>query len=274
MARFTVGIYKRHISAYKACFEDLAEALAATLRRLGHETVGFGAPGRIIMFGAIDSGSSVPADTITFNTEQLTVDVNRQEFAKAAKKNPDRVIWDYSTKNIEILRELGFRRAVHCPVGYAPEMTRIAPAAEEDIDVLFYGACSGRRKTVMEALEGDGFKIMIGSGIFGRDLDPYIARAKVVLNVHFYEQPIFEVVRCSHLWANKKCVVTEDGGLDQELEELARVCSFRVPYDKLVATCGTMVKSAERRRAGAELGFEMFKKVDFARSVHKALEES
>jgi hypothetical protein len=247
------------------------------LRQLGHEVVGFDNPGRLIMFGAnnmVDEVGSMPADAIMINTEQMTAFDNPTELISAYMQYRDRVVWDYSTKNIEILRGLGLQRLVHCPIGYVPVMSRISPAPVEDIDVLFYGACSERRKRVMEQLEDAGVKIAICTGIFGRDLDPFIARAKVVLNMHFYERPIFEVVRCSHLWANKKCVVTEGGGLDEDLESLASRAAAYVRYDQLVNQCRYLVESDAARDFYMERGFEEFSKVDFTESVRMALEES
>lgn len=273
--KFTIGIIERDQNPARSCFVDLAEALGAALRRLGHAVTGFDDPGRLIMFGTQNSVPvGLPDDAILYNTEQMTAFDNPAALMQAHPHYSNRVVWDYSQKNIEKLTKLGLRRLVHCPVGYVPEMTRIEPVQPEDLDVLFYGACNTRRKRVMERLDDEGYKIAIGSGVFGRDLDPYIARAKVVLNMHFYEHAVFEVVRCSHLWANKKCVVTESGGLDDELESLARRAASYVPYEKLVERCAELVQDEAARERYAQQGFEAFKAVDFVESVRKALAES
>jgi len=274
--RFTIGIYKRDINPYAACFSDLAESLACALRALGHEVVGFQDPGRLIMFGvnnAHDVAGEMPADAIVFNTEQISSLDDPAGQMSAHEQYKNRVVWDYSRVNIELLRGLGLRRLVHCPIGYVPEMERIKPV-EEDVDVLFYGALNERRRDLLIKLEDAGLSVHVVKGIFGRDLDEFIARAKVVLNVHFYERPIFEVVRCSHLWANKKCVVTEGGGIDEELEDLARRCAYRVSYDGLVDACKLLVSNELVRSARKERGYELFKKINFVNSVREALEGS
>ena len=82
------------------------------------------------------------------------------------------------------------------PIGYAPQLTRIAPAAE-DVDVLFVGSLNDRRRTVLDALEAKGAKVERVFGVYGPERDGWLARAKICLNLHFYEARVFEVVRVS-----------------------------------------------------------------------------
>ena len=56
-------------------------------------------------------------------------------------------VWDYSQANIEQLTVRQVCRPTHVPIGYVPELTRIAPAPQ-DIDVLFYGSLNDRRRAV------------------------------------------------------------------------------------------------------------------------------
>jgi hypothetical protein len=119
-------------------------------------------------------------------------------------------VWDYSAPNIASLTRLGVTVKVrHVPVGYVPELTRIAAGPAEDIDVLFYGSMNERRNNVISQLRQAGLNAHTVFGMYGPARDALIARSKVVLNMHYYEANIFELVRVSYLLANRKAVVAE-----------------------------------------------------------------
>ena len=278
MSRFSIGIAHRNTNAHVACFEDFAEALADALRALGHEVVGFDNPGRLILFGAgrmVDNVVVMPKDAILYNTEQVASSIGAQQFD--FERHADKVVWDYSESNIEFLRANGAKRAVHCPIGYVSSMSKIAPV-EEDIDVLFYGSMNARRRNILDALDKEGLHVEYVYGKYGAERDHYIARSKIVLNMHFYDKPVFEIFRVSHLLANKKCVVSEGGGQDATLEAFAAKATMLVPYGSLVATCKSLLDhdgdASVARRQIADKGFEEFKKLDLVENVRRALEQS
>ena len=110
--------------------------------------------------------------------------------------------------------------------------------------------------------------------MYGRELDQYIARSKVVLNLHFYEKASFEIFRVSHLLANHKCVVTEaDDYGDVELEELASKTCARTHRSFIVELCQALVSNATFR-AEMTARSHNFKKIDFVENVRLALEAS
>ena len=111
---------------------------------------------------------------------------------------------------------MGLPRPTYVPIGYVPELTRIAPAPE-DIDVLFYGALSERRYAVLRDLHDRGLRVKWLLGAFGASRDAWIARSKIVINVHYWEAKIFEIARVSYLLANRRAVVSERGA-DPTLE--------------------------------------------------------
>jgi hypothetical protein len=49
------------------------------------------------------------------------------------------------------------------------------------------------------------------AGVYREERDRLIARAKVVLNMHYYDARVFEIVRVSYLLSNEKAVVAECG---------------------------------------------------------------
>ncbi len=280
MGRFTIGIVNRDRNPHTACFEDVARALAATLRELGHEVTDFDDPGRLIMFGAghlTDEAGAMPKDAIFFNTEQMPAFSDPAYQMRAHSFFKHRVVWDYSQANITHLRgKLGMLRVVHCPVSFHPSMVRfeMKPEEERDVDVLFYGAVSVRRKAIFDKLEADGLRVKRLFGVYGEERDAWIARSKIVLNVHFFAAPIFEIFRVSHLLANGAFVVNEMGGLDPELEAFARVTTSHAPYEQLVDACKALVRTPTLRAELAARASATYRRTNLCRDVATALEQS
>lgn len=285
MSRFLIGIVGYGKNPHAPCFLDYARAIASALRALGHEAeyateeARRQRPGRLILFGANnlrdgDGEGAIPEDAIIFNSEQLAAVADPKFFLQNYLQYRNMVVWDYSEANIAELKKLGIERAVHCPVGYVPSMETIAPTAEEDIDVLFYGSVAGPRREILDALDAAKLNVVRLFGVYDKARDEYIARSKVVLNLHYYPHGIFEIFRVSHLLANKKCVVTEAGGRDQALESFASRACFYVPREEIVAGCCALVDDARVRSEIAERGYQEFKKLDLVGYVRRALEVS
>jgi hypothetical protein len=78
-----------------------------------------------------------------------------------------------------------------------------------------------------------------------------------VINLHFYESQVLEIVRISYLLANRICVVSETGfdpGLDAQL---AGAVAF-APYEGLTQTCVDLLENDDARRKQAADGFAVF----------------
>lgn len=280
MSRFLIGIVGYGVNQHVRCFEDFARALAAALRELGHEVeyASPGAkPGRLIMFGAnnlFDGDNTIPADAIVFNSEQLAAVADPAFFLQNYLQYRQMTVWDYAACNVASLKKLGIERAVLCPVGYVPSMTNIEPSPVEDIDILFYGSVAGPRREILDALDDAGLSVVRMFGVYGAERDAAIARAKVVLNLHFYPNGVFEIFRCSHLFANRKCVITEAGGCDSELETLAKATTAYTPRVQIVERCRELVANGKERHAIAESAFATFKQISLIENVRRALEQS
>lgn len=286
--KFTIGIFQRGTNPHAACFEDVAFALRDSLKALGHETLPFdvrGLPlGRMIMMGVNNSSIDVasrearhqlPEDAIVFNTEQLAAVDDPERYMQNYPYYRKHVVWDYSAANIATMRtRFGFTRAVHCPIGYIDTMTTIVPAPEEDVDVLFYGSTNPHRLKILDGLDEAGLKVKRLFGVYGKERDAWIARSKVVLNMHHYERGVFEIFRVSHLVANHKCVVTEEGGVDKDLNEQGRRMAWSVEYDQIVDACVELVRNPTRRVMVADNAFKFFSGLKFTDHVARALEQS
>jgi hypothetical protein len=199
--------------------------------------------------------SKLPADAILYNFEQLREGYPWFQPRYLALLQRFRV-WDYSARNIEYLhRSNTAPGALHVPVGYAAQLSRIQ-AIEQDIDVLFFGILTDRRKRVLDGLANMGLNVRFLVGVFGAERDHWIARSKVVLNIHAYNGGLFEHLRVLYLLANRKAVVTEPGEPDELDPELMRGLEI-VGYDRLIESCVKLVRDPVMRQTLADAGYRI-----------------
>lgn len=241
---------------------EFAECVHFGLRRLGVASFYREIPDRVcrqLVFGAhlLDASAvaALPEDAILYNSEQIQSDSPwlSQAYGLALRRH---VVWDYSAENVRRAAELGMGGFRHVPLGYVPELTRIAPAPE-DIDVLFYGSTNPRRQAVLQGLEAAGLKVVRLFGVYGEERDRAIARARIVLNLHFYEAKVFEIVRVAYLLSNARAVVAECGS-DTAVDPDLRHALCGVPYERLVDACVELIRQPERRQALAAEGLRRF----------------
>lgn len=248
---------------HAAAFQEIAETLCFGLRRLGCVAAiqenRFAADATNIVLGANLIGEKmidmIPANSILYNLEQI--DPTSKWFAPTFQRLVrEFVVWDYSARNIECIRQLGGAAADvrHVPIGYVPEMSRITAAANQDIDVLFYGSANARRIRILDALRATGLNLHTAFDVYGAERDALISRSKVVLNMHYYDSSIFEIVRVSYLLANRKAVVSEcHGGTEMDVDMQDAVAPAH--YDRLVDACVDLVGNLRSRAVLEQRGF-------------------
>lgn len=141
----------------------------------------------------------------------------------------------------------------------------------QDIDVCFYGSVNERRMKIIDELKSKTLSFIDSDGSvkerplvvasfmgYGGFRDKLIARSKIVLNMHFYDSAIFEIFRCSHLYANKTCVVSEIGK-DISLEEPYAASGGFVQYHGIVDRCMALLSDDNERHSMAEYTYNIFK---------------
>lgn len=259
--------------AHSAAFDELVAGLAAGFSALGsHVDMSTNQPlqgeGINIVFGAhlIAPNISLPSNTIVFNVEQMRSGKLAQtpHYIELLKQHP---VLDYSARNAEMIRAWTGNPHVHvCNIGYAPVLTRITTAQKQDVDVLFYGTVNARRGKILDELVAAGLNVRVLSGVYGAERDQWIARSKVLLNVHCYDDQIHELVRSSYLLANRKAVVSECDD-DTEIDDDIRSAVVAVPYSRLVATCKELVQDEARRKSVENKAHEIFSRRDQAASL-------
>jgi hypothetical protein len=107
-------------------------------------------------------------------------------------------------------------------------------------------------------------------GVYGGMRDELIARSKLVLNVHFYEARVLEIVRVSYLLANRKCVVSEAGADAAYEQQFVTGVTF-VPYHELPDACARLLKDPTKRQALAHNGFERMASLSQVDYLRRAL---
>jgi hypothetical protein len=242
MSRYVVVIPQLPDYPHSQAFDEIALTLVEGLNALGHDAI-HGDRADVADRRAIVLGPqllphwphAVPEDAILYNLEQ--VDRSSRWMTPALLDRFRRhELWDYSERNREALaRDHGITHAKLLPVGYSPGLERIVDAPRHDIDVLFYGSLNDRRIAVLEGLARFGVKVHPLFGVYGAERDAWIARSKIVLNMHYYDAQVFEQVRVSYLLANACFVVSESGDPDAE-REWQDGLAF-APYTRLVDTC-------------------------------------
>ena len=100
--------------------------------------------------------------------------------------------------------------------------------------------------------------------------DAAIADAKIVLNMHFYEDSLHEIGRTSYLLANSKPDVSECGA-NTEIEDDIREAMVAVPYQNIVESCVALINDEPRRQALEKKAFEIFSKRNQAEMLHDAI---
>jgi len=275
--RFAVVVLQPQGYVHSAAFAEAAQAFQAALQGLGHDalasTNAVHADRVNVLFGAHLVGNLAPAAlperTVIFNLEQIRPALlqERPFFLQLLRAFP---VWDYHPANLQALAGHGVSGQL-VRLGYARALTRIAHAEEQDIDVLFYGSRSERRRQVIRSLAEAGLRVHSEIGLYGQARDELIGRAKMVLNVGYFEDAArFEQVRVMYLLANQVCVVSESGRDPQEEARFAGGIAFS-PYASLVETCVHYAGREAQRNRIASRGFEIVRAMPQERFLAPAL---
>jgi hypothetical protein len=252
--RFNVCLVQPPGYIHSEALAEVGELLVLGLRDLGHAAAlqrqGLDPDARNIILGChlADPGLAdrLPPGTIAINSEQIA-DPAAPGRATVLAWAQRAEIWDYSPRNIAVFAAAGVAARL-LRLGYHPALHRIVPQAEPDIDVLFYGSLNERRRQVLAAVAGTGLHVGHVFGQYGAARDALIARSRLVLNLHFYDAQILEVVRLSYLMNNACAVVAEinpDTAADPDYA--AGICG--VPRDEIPAACRRLIDDGAARTA-------------------------
>ncbi len=262
--RHCIWIVSPENYGHERAFDEVADALSEAFSELGgsapvtRHTSEWNGRVPIVLGGNLLKYAGIfelPEGSIIYNMEQIVSGIPwlNEIYLAALHRLP---VLDYSAQNRDEMRRLlGIEHSGLLEIGYSPTLSRISCNREKDIDVLFYGSDNERRVEVLKTVASQGLKVAYHRGVYGAARDEHIARAKIVLNVHYYEQSVFEVVRVSYLLANKVCVVSEGSPDDPDVAWAVGGLEF-APPDILAARCVALVEDDARREQLAETGFQ------------------
>jgi len=278
MEQFNVVVIRPPDFAFYHAYREMAVILAAALKRLGLPTrlaeneVVHDATNVLVGAHCLDPGAAatLPANSIVYNSERVFEASTYLPTLKAFVSRFES--WDYSVGNVRAWRELGISDRVRwLKPGYVPECTTIDPATPTDIDALFYGHVNRRRRTILDELAKAGIRTYVLMNAFGSERDAYLARAKLVLNLHDAPGAVFEMSRAMHALANRRLLVSEPGD-DESIADLADgMVIGEAP--ELAALCRGLLDDDARRFELANRGFELFSRRDYVATLREALDQ-
>ena len=149
---------------------------------------------------------NLPPQTVIFNSEILGNEkvLAKQGYGDVLEKF---YVWDYSQSN---LGRIPHENKSLINLGYEPNLARLDNSAPKEIDLLFYGSLNDRRISMLEDLSASGIKWHHPYGVYGRERDELIEQSKAVLNLHYYEEEIFQQIRCFYPLTNGFPVISEN----------------------------------------------------------------
>ncbi|MFM1703547.1 GT99 family glycosyltransferase N-terminal domain-containing protein [Aeromonas salmonicida] len=173
----------------------------------------------------------LPGQYIAYQLEQS---VSSRWFTEdyLARLENSLAIFDYSLKNIAFLQDKGlsYRQIYHLPVGFLPR--EIANPVAETVDVLFYGDINNDRRRDYVAELKKHFSVKIINDLFGESLYFEMAKAKVIVNIHYYEGALLETTRIYECLSQNKIIVSEESADMDEHSALLPLVDF-VPINDI-----------------------------------------
>lgn len=216
---------ERHPAA--ACFQELNDAVEA-----------MGYPRRIVFNAHAFPDLARPED-IVYNLENVGVQIHPRSWRGRE------YVFDFSARNVSRYGEsperwidLAGRPPIvfHVPVGFHPSMVRFERKPPY-WDVVFCGEVNPRRRKVLEELQARGLTVrVVPHGVYGKARDEIIARARLALNMLYYENGVFPVLRSAHCVANGVPCLAEDA------PEAPEWNTWTVPYADLVDSAVTVLR--------------------------------
>jgi hypothetical protein len=145
-------------------------------------------------------------------------------------------VWDYSQQNVTFLKQRNIQ-AKYLPIGYHERLEVIPRQRQDDLDVLFFGAISDRRRALLQVIQNTpSLRLRTMVSVYGAERDAWIARSRMVLNIHQFDKiRLLESPRIAYL-LNNRCFVLSESSSDNpyptidlkfgELNELLEMCQY------------------------------------------------
>lgn len=168
----------------------------------------------------------LPGNYVAFQMEQS---VSSRWFEESYIKLLENsyAILDYSLLNIKFLQEKGLslKQIYYVPISYNSYVSE-STCLSKEYDVLFYGDTNNeRRQRYLAALQGK-YTVKVIDNVFGESLYREIEKAKIVVNIHYYEDALLETTRIYECLSRHALVVSERSSDITEHSNLEGVVEF------------------------------------------------
>lgn len=261
---------------FPSCFVEMSKLVQWGLRELGHECTRrenhLNEDATNVVFGWHEwwqeqNPLAVMDDhhVILYQGEQICPGGRAMPdwYVKSLMKAQD--VWDYSMDNVTFCSANGLESKWVPPAWHPKSHTIDRDGLDQDIDVLFMGAINPRREYILANLERI-CKIQVLTQTWGEERDEFIARSKILINVHYYPSSTLELMRIAHCLANEVPVISEVSNWNPYDEGIR--CSV---YSQLIGTVVKALQDPEGTRELGQQGHEMFKA---QKSMVEILEEA
>lgn len=171
-------------------------------------------------------------------------------------------VFDYSEYNKEYLESVTNKRVFVIPYCYHSSLTLLKPNEnnDEEYDIVFYGTMNENRKKYFDLLSSSNYKVKFdfGYGLFGDELINAFRNAKIVLNLHYYENPsILEISRIIPLISNYKLVLSERSSDTKADERFSTMVEF-IDMKNILDVCKKYLENPELRYEKVRQAFDLF----------------
>lgn len=174
----------------------------------------------VVICGAHEISRTEPIDkykqkygrVIVFNQEPLLA--KQRKFMHIGYfswlKTADEV-WDYDETNIKVLKAIRSDIKLHTLKPYKNWPT----SYKKDIDILFYGTMNDHRKHLLDHLK-QKYNVCVLTNNFD-NLDDYILRSKILLNIHFYYEVSLQEQARMIRWIGSPCRIVSERSIKNYL---------------------------------------------------------
>ena len=163
-------------------------------------------------------------------------------------------IWDYTNKNIDILKQI--KSNIHyIPITYHSSfetnynniLSKKQMSFIKNIDFLIYGSINDRRQKIISELKTLGYNVITLETLDIGELIETIERTKIVIAIRYYSMDLsIDYYRLYLLISNKVFVIhetPEDKFLDKDFDKL-----IFSDYDNFIADCVKYINMSQESR--------------------------
>lgn len=179
-------------------------------------------------------------------------------------------VWDYSKVNIKNFSKIVSSPVTFMPLLYMSSLTHSNRlSTKKDIDILFMGAMNDKRRAFIDKLRNNNINVHVAAyNLWGRKRDNIVARSKILLNTHFYENAILETARLSYILSMGECIIvtekSSDSFLDNSYANYVDFCDI----NSVVSICKKYISMEEETlKKRIDVIFNLYKLNEFSVSL-------